>query len=161
MMGVFFIFVFRSALWRCWGGRLRDWTWVDETGFHVIYQRRLLVLVWLKVVQWQLSSTRVIQMKTLPIQKLAESLRSVSLDNSLSSCETTEAKHVLRKFINWFFGRFEASIHQINTIWGWICHVFRHESTETWQIGGHRRDSHHGTLSRCVAPRLVIGRKHS
>ena len=37
------------------------------------------------------------QMKTLPIQKLAESLRSVSLDNSLSSCETTEAKHVLKQ----------------------------------------------------------------
>lgn len=36
-------------------------------------------------------------MKTLPIQKLAESLRSVSLDNSLSSCETTEAKHVLKQ----------------------------------------------------------------
>lgn len=36
-------------------------------------------------------------MKTFPIQKLAESLRSVSLDNSLSSCETTEAKHVLKQ----------------------------------------------------------------
>lgn len=91
-----------------------------------------------------------------PVQQVAKSFRSVTLDDTLTTVQLSEVKHVLRKLLNGVLEPDEATIDDVNSVGLWISDVLLHEATEARQVCRDTWNAHHGAFSWCVAPWLVV-----
>jgi len=98
--------------------------------------------------------------QTVPIEQLAESLRSVSLDDPLPPAHSTEVEHDVGELLDGLVAALEASIDDVDAIGGGLLDVLLHEAAEAAQIGRHGGNAHHCALGRGVAPRLVVRGEH-
>jgi len=91
-----------------------------------------------------------------PVQKIAQPLRAITLDDALAAIEPGEFHHEAGQLLDAVLQANVATIHDVDAVGLGIADVFLHEATETGQVGGHAGNSHHRALGGGVTPGLVV-----
>ena len=115
----------------------------------------------MSMLQRDLSGLVIIDAESIPIKKLTQTLRSVSLNDSLSACQHWKVEYLLSKLIHRFVRALEASVNNINTIGLWISDMLFHEATKPGEIGCDAWNTHDCAFSWRIAPWFIVGRKHT
>jgi len=109
----------------------------------------------------QLAGFHVFQAHPLPVEQIAQALRSVTLVDPLASALLGKVKHEVGQLVDRVVDSLGAPIHNVDTIVGRVLDQLFHVATETGQVGGDTRNTHHRALGRCISPWLIVGREHS
>lgn len=103
-----------------------------------------------------MSRFHVLEAHSLPVQKVGQSLTSISLVDSLPSGLLGEVEHDVRELIQTLVDRLHSTVDDVDTIIGWVLDEILHITTESGKVGGDGWNSHDGTFGRCVTPGLVV-----
>src|SRR5438270_1565838 len=105
----------------------------------------------------QLPSFDILETQDLPVEERTETLRAVTLIDSLTSCFLSELEHLIGQLIDTFIDRFHASVHNVNTVIVWMFNELFHVASKSREIRGDGRNTTDDAFGWCVTPRLVIG----
>jgi len=107
----------------------------------------------------QLTSFDVLETHALPVKKVTQTLSPVALVDTLTAALLRELKHVLGKLIDRIFDTLGTTIDDVDAIVARILDQLFHVAAETRKVGGDAGNTHDSAFSRCVAPRLIVGRE--
>lgn len=93
----------------------------------------------------------------LPVKQIAKSLSAVTLVDTLALALLGEVEHELCELVDTVVDTLQTAIDNVNTVILGVLNQLLHVATETRQVGGDGRHTHHSALSGSVAPRFVVG----
>lgn len=104
----------------------------------------------------QLSSLDVLHAHSLPVEKIAQTLGTVSLVDALTTTLSAKVKHVRGELINRVVDALGTAVYNVDTVIARVLDELLHVASETRQVGGDAGNTHDGTLGRSVSPGLVV-----
>lgn len=100
--------------------------------------------------QSQLPRLNILHSHSLPIKKIAESLSSVTLVDTLPPCLGCEIKHVFRKLVDAVIDTFSSAVDDVDTVIRCVLDQFLHVAPKSREIGGDRWNTHDRAFCRSV-----------
>lgn len=100
--------------------------------------------------QSQLSGFNILHSHSLPVKKIAESLSSVTLIDTLPPCLACEIKHVFRKLVDAVIDTLSSAVDDVDTVIRCVFDQFLHVASKPREIGGDRWNTHDRAFCRSV-----------
>lgn len=104
----------------------------------------------------QLSGLDVLHTHSLPVEKIAQTLSSVSLVDTLTTALGAEIEHERCKLVDRVIDTLCSAVHNVDTIVARVLNKLLHVASETRKVGGNAGNTHNRTLGRGITPRLVV-----
>jgi len=104
----------------------------------------------------QLPGLDVLHSHTLPIEKIAQTLGTVALIDTLTPALADKLEHVLGQLVHTVVDTLHPTIDNVDAIVLSIFNQLFHVAAESREVGGDGRNTHDGTLCGSVTPRLVV-----